>query len=52
MKTLQDITLGDLLPDSISSDQQVKQSAEAIDPELKTVSGFCYWAPYWPTSIN
>lgn len=40
MKTLQDITLGDLLPDSISSDQQVKQSAEAIDPELKTVSGF------------
>lgn len=40
MKTLQDITLDDLLPDSISSDQQVKQSAEAIDPELKTVSGF------------
>ncbi|WP_419548785.1 phage tail protein I, partial [Parasutterella sp.] len=40
MKTLQDITLGDLLPDSISSDQQVKKSAEAIDPELKTVSGF------------
>lgn len=40
MKTLNDVALGDLLPDSISSDQQVKKSAEAIDPELKTVSGF------------
>ena len=40
MKTLNDVALGDLLPDSISSDQQVQKSAEAIDPELKTVSGF------------
>ena len=40
MKTLQDVVLEDLLPDSISSDRQVKESAKAIDPELKAVSGF------------
>lgn len=42
MKTLQDVVLEDLLPDSISSDRQVKESAKAIDPELKAVSGFVF----------
>ena len=52
MKTLNDVALGDLLPDSISSDQQVQKSAEAIDPELKTVSGFLLLGAVLPMSIN
>lgn len=38
MKTLDDVTLADLLPDSIAKDENVAASAKAIDPELKQVA--------------
>lgn len=38
MKTLDDIVLRDILPDSIKNDPAVKNSAEAIDPELKKIA--------------
>nr|DAH50782.1 MAG TPA: tail protein [Caudoviricetes sp.] len=38
MKTLDDVVLSDLLPDSISKDENVKAAAEAIDPQLRAVS--------------
>lgn len=38
MKTLDDVTLADLLPDSIAKDENVAASAKAIDPELKLVA--------------
>lgn len=38
MKTLDDISLSDILPDSISGDETVKAAAGAIDPQLLAVS--------------
>ena len=42
MKTIDDISISDLLPSSISDDQRVRNSAAAIDPELKRASGSLY----------
>lgn len=42
MKTIDDISISDLLPSSISDDQRVRNSATAIDPELKRTSGSLY----------
>lgn len=42
MKKINDVGLLDLMPDSISSDDQVRQIAKAVDPELKTVPGFLH----------
>jgi phage tail P2-like protein len=38
MKKLDEITIADLMPDSISSDREVSATARAIDPQLKAVS--------------
>ena len=38
MKTLDDVVLSDLLPDSITKDENVKAAAEAIDPQLRAIS--------------
>ena len=38
MKKLDEITLADLMPDSISGDANVSATARAIDPQLKAVS--------------
>ncbi|WP_282164356.1 phage tail protein I [Turicimonas muris] len=38
MKTLDNVTLKDLLPDSIKKDASVRDSAEAIDPQLKAIA--------------
>lgn len=38
MKTLNDVKLSDLLPDSISKDEGVSAAAEAIDPQLKAIA--------------
>lgn len=38
MKTLNDIVLRDILPDSIKRDIAVRDSAAAIDPELKKIA--------------
>lgn len=38
MKKLNEITLADLMPDSISGDAQVSAAARAIDPQLKAIS--------------
>ena len=38
MKKLDEITLSDLMPDSISGDANVSAAARAIDPQLKAVS--------------
>lgn len=42
MKTIDDISISDLLPSSISDDQRVHNSAIALDPELKRASGSLY----------
>lgn len=38
MKTLDDVKLSDLLPDSLSKDKVISAAAEAIDPQLKAIS--------------
>lgn len=38
MKTLDDVKLSDVLPDSISKDENVAASAKAIDPQLKLIA--------------
>lgn len=38
MKKLDEITIADLMPDSISSDREVSATARAIDPQLKVIS--------------
>lgn len=38
MKDLENITLADLLPDSIAKDKKVDASAKAIDPQLKLMT--------------
>ena len=38
MKILNDIVLRDILPDSIKNDSVVRDSAAAIDPELKKIA--------------
>lgn len=38
MKRLDEITIADLMPDSISGDAQVSATARAIDPQLRLVS--------------
>jgi phage tail P2-like protein len=38
MKKLDEITIADLMPDSISGDREVSATARAIDPQLKAVS--------------
>ena len=38
MKKLDEITIADLMPDSISQDAQVSATARAIDPQLRLVS--------------
>jgi phage tail P2-like protein len=38
MKTLNDISLSDLLPESLQSEKKVSRCVEAIDPELRAVA--------------
>lgn len=38
MKKLNEITIADLMPDSISGDPEVSATAQAIDPQLKAIS--------------
>jgi hypothetical protein len=38
MKKLDEITIADLMPDSISGDREVSATARAIDPQLKVIS--------------
>jgi phage tail P2-like protein len=38
MKKLDEITIADIMPDSISGDREVSATARAIDPQLKVVS--------------
>lgn len=38
MKRLDEITIADLMPDSISGDSEVSATAQAIDPQLKAIS--------------
>lgn len=38
MKNLENVTLGDILPDSIAKDKQVSAAAQAIDPQLRLLA--------------
>lgn len=40
MKTLNDVLLEDILPDSITRDETVKGAAEAIDPQLRVIAPY------------
>lgn len=51
MKTVNDIKLKDILPDSISSDKNVSAAAEALDPQFKLIADNVEIPALW-TSID